>query len=121
MTLTRDPEREADPENPLGQPFYVRHIKRETNEEGMFRRLQEELSKMAQQYSISDEEINELFIQVCCNKKKLIEVLQGNDFTKWNELEDMALISDPNSPQFKYLLKQKGQEEINRRKRFLGL
>ena len=94
----RDPEREADPENPPGQPFYVRHIKRETNEEGMFRRLQEELSKMAQQYSISDEEINELFIQVCCNKKKLIEVLQGNDFTKWNELEDMALVSDPNTP-----------------------
>jgi len=121
VTLKRDPEREADPENPAGQPFYVRHIERETNEEGMFRRLQEELSKMAQQYSITDEDINDMFISVSCNKKKLIELLQGNDFTKWNELEDMALGMDTNSPQYKYLLKQKGQEEINRRKKFLGL
>ena len=76
---------------------------------------------MAQQYSITDEDINDMFISVSCNKKKLIELLQGNDFTKWNELEDMALGMDTNSPQYKYLLKQKGQDEINRRKKFLGL
>lgn len=47
ITLKRDAEKEADPENPAGMPFYERSVRRETNEEGMFRRLQQELLKIA--------------------------------------------------------------------------
>ncbi len=46
---------------------------------------------MAQEYGVNDEEINEMFIQVSCSKSKLIEYLKGESFTKWTELEDLAL------------------------------
>lgn len=39
ITLKRDAEREADPENPEGAPFYLRSVFRYQNEDGMFRRL----------------------------------------------------------------------------------
>lgn len=71
--------------------YYVRNVHRETNEEGMFRRLQAELSIMAQQYGVSDEEINDMFVEVSCSKTRLLEVLKGENFTKWSELEDIAL------------------------------
>lgn len=39
VTLTRDAQKEVDSENPNCFPFYTRSVRRETNEEGMFRRL----------------------------------------------------------------------------------
>jgi hypothetical protein len=99
----------------------VRSVKRFTNEEGMFERLRMDLQRIGQDYGVDEEIVNETFFQVSCNKSKLIEVLKGQNFTKWNELEDMALTMDPNSVQYKYLLKVKGTDEIIRRKKFLAL
>ena len=63
-----------------------------------------------------------MFFLVSCNKKKLIEMLQGSAFsTQWNELEDYALSMGTESGQYKYLLKAKGAEEMLRRKKFLGI
>jgi hypothetical protein len=50
VTLKRDAEREAEPENLEGAPFYVRSVSRFTNEEGTFRRLQMDLSRIAQEF-----------------------------------------------------------------------
>ena len=66
------------------------------------------------------EEINKTFIEVSCKKSKLIDVLKGQSFSKWTELEDMALEKGTESPEYTFLLKTKGPEEILRRKRFLG-
>jgi hypothetical protein len=77
ITLKRDAEREAEADHPQGMPYYVRHVRRENNEEAMFRRLQEELSQIAKEYDRTEETINEMFIEVCCSKTKLIEVLKG--------------------------------------------
>lgn len=94
---------------------------RENNEEGMFRRLQRELHEIAQQYGVSDEEVNKLYFTVSCSKGKLIECLQGKSFTKWNELEDLALRRGTESEEYGFLLKVKGAEEIVRRRKFLGI
>lgn len=61
-----------------------------------------------------------MFIEVSCSKSKLIEVLEGKSFSKWNGLEDLALLRGTESEEYRYLLKNKGYEEIVRRKRFLG-
>lgn len=86
----------------------------------MFRRLQNELLDIAKKYSVEDEEINKLFLEVSCSKAKLIEVLERKSFSKWNELEDLALSRGTESEEYKFLLRHKGYEEINRRRRFLG-
>jgi hypothetical protein len=51
----------------------------------------------------------------------LVEVLKGQKFSQWNELDDMALKMGTESPYYKLLLETKGVEEIARRKKFLGL
>jgi len=61
-----------------------------------------------------------LFIACCCSKTKLIEKLKGQTFTVWTELEDLALQRGTEGLEYKYLLKAKGYEEINRRRKFLG-
>ena len=39
--------------------------------------------------------------------------------TTWTELENMALKNDRNSKQYKHLVKTKGPEEMEKRKKFL--
>ncbi len=77
VTLKRDAEREAEPENPEGAPFYVRSVVRSQNEDGMFRRLQLDLQRIAQEFGVTEEEINEKFFAVNCSKTRLVEVLKG--------------------------------------------
>ena len=54
-------------------------------------RLFMDLEKIRQEYGVDEDEINDLFMEVSCSKSKLIEILKGQSFTKWTELEDMAL------------------------------
>ena len=76
---------------------------------------------ISQEYGVCLEEVHNTFVEVSCSKAKLIDVLKGQSFTKWNELEDMALEKGTESKEYTYLLKMKGPEEILRRKKFLGL
>jgi hypothetical protein len=91
------------------------------NEEGTFKRLKLELEEIGKQYGVCDDEVNQIFIEVMCSKSRLIEVLKGMSFQKWNELEDMALSRGTESDEYRYLLKSKGYEEIIRRRNFLAI
>jgi hypothetical protein len=57
--------------------YYRRTVTRHPNEEGMFKRLQNELSVIAQEYGVPEDEIHPVFIGVSCSKSKLMEVLKG--------------------------------------------
>lgn len=59
ITLNRDAEKEKEYEQ---VPFYTRTVNRCANEEGMFKRLQQELLVIGKQYGVQDEEINRMFI-----------------------------------------------------------
>lgn len=48
-------------------------------------------------------------------------MLKGQSFSKWNELEDLALQRGTEVAEYTYLLKVKGADEILRRKKFLGI
>ena len=76
---------------------------------------------MSKEYSFPIEEVHSMFIECSCSKAKLVELLKGSTFTKFNELEDLALKFGTESDAYKYLLKTKGYEEILRRKKFLGI
>lgn len=91
MTLKRDAEREAEPENLDGAPFYVRSVSRFNNEEGTFRRLQMDLQRIAQEFGQTEDDINDKFFKLNCSKSRLIEVLKGQKFSQWCEIDDYAL------------------------------
>lgn len=97
-----------------------RYVTRQEDVEAKFRRLYEELETLAKQYSKDIEEIYKLFEEVGCSKEQLKKLLQGHSYTRWSELEDMALQSnDPR--QVTYIIKTKGQEAVDARIVFLGI
>eukprot|EP00347_Sterkiella_histriomuscorum_P011097 403373765 len=118
ITLTQDAAKAIEFDVDV---FYERAVRRFPNEEGMFRRLQMELSEIGQRYGVGDLEVNKMFIEVSCCKAKLIEVLERQSFSKWSELEDLALRRGVDSEEYKYLMRQKGAEEVARRVKFLGI
>jgi len=97
-----------------------RYVTRQEDMEAKFRRLNEELESIARQYGREIDEIYTLFEEVGCSKDQLKKLLQGHSYMRWSELEDMALQSkDPR--QIAYIIKTKGQEEVDRRVTFLGI
>ena len=83
-------------------------------------RLSRELEEIAKEFGIDFDDVTEMYAEVNCSKPNLKKLLEGQSFVRWKELEDMALKSrDPQ--QMEYLLKTKGQEEIEKRRAFLGI
>lgn len=70
---------------------YKRVISRETNEEGRFKRLMNEIEQMANQYGVSLDYALETFEAVSCSKKHLKVALEKKQFTKWQPIEDIGL------------------------------
>lgn len=74
-----------------GNKGYTRSIDIENNEEGRFRRLSKELEEMAQQYGIEFDSIILIFQSVSCSKKHLRLALENKKYTRWSQLDDIAL------------------------------
>ena len=52
----------------------------------------------------------------------MIKLLEGkSNVTKWTTLEDLAIKNEPSSEPYQLVLADKGQEELDRRLRFLEL
>ena len=62
-----------------------------------------------------------MFSKVNSSINRLFEELKSKGFKRWNKLEDLAVEMGNQTNQYKYLLRVKGEEEIIRRKKFLGL
>ena len=67
------------------------------------------------------DEIYEIFQDVNCSKSELRRVLEGKRFSKWNPLEDLALLSERNSAHWDYITKTRTEEEIAARAAFLNV
>ena len=65
------------------------------------------------------EEALKIFESVSCCKKQLKLALEKNSYVSWSELDDLGL-KDVDSAEYKHLVKMKGLEEVERRKRFIG-
>lgn len=80
-----------------------------------------DLQRIAQEFGQTEDEVNDKFFKLNCSKSRLIEVLKGQKFSQWCEIEDYALKLDNEGPFYKVLLETKGAEDIARRRKFLGL
>lgn len=83
-------------------------------EEAYFALLAKQMLDLAARYKKDIEYIHDLYFNVSANQEKMIRYLEGCKQTKpWGHLEDLALQDDPESPSFKYVLNDRGQEEVN--------
>ena len=65
-------------------------------------------------------DISTIFMRVSGDVKRLQDVLDGKpEVIEWNYLEDLALQKSKDSAEYKCLLQTKGQEEIDKRLKFL--
>ena len=101
-------------------PPYKRTTTKETNEEGKYKRLIKEIEEMAHQYGIDLDKALEIFESVSCSKSHFKKVLEKQSFTTWTAIDDLGLKSI-DSPEYNHLVAQKGIEEVERRKLFLGI
>ena len=106
-------------EGQCGPKAYSRKITKEPNEEGKWQRLINEIEKIAQTYGVELEKALEVFQQVSCCKKQLKIALENEDYVMWTKQDDQA-IRNPDSLEYRLLLKTRGLAEIQRRKKFLG-
>ena len=51
-----------------------------------------------------------MFESVSCSKKHFKDLLEDKSYSQWNRLDDIALDMNPESAEFKHLLKQRGAE-----------
>ena len=80
-----------------------------------------DLQRIAQEFGQTEDDINDKFFKLNCSKSRLIEVLKGQKFSQWCEIDDYALRQYSEGPYYNLLLETKGAEDIARRKKFLGL
>ena len=91
------------------------------DEQKLFQSLHEQLLHLQKRYGKTTEQMSELFLRVCGDLNAVEAALQNrtNDYVEWNYLEDLALTKPFESTEFQWLLKQKGQAEIDKRRKFL--
>ena len=75
---------------------------------------------MSQQYGITFDRALEIFESVSCDKKQFRQVLENKSYTTWSALDDLGL-SNEDGPEYEHLVRTKGAEEVERRKKFLGI
>lgn len=87
-----------------------------------FSNLAYELEHLSKIYARDIDEIHMLFMEVSCDLGLLKKVLEGeasSNTLKWNELEDLAVQSEPGSVEYQFICNQKGRDEVRKRRIFL--
>jgi hypothetical protein len=70
---------------------------------------------------VNEDDVLEMWSSVSCSKKEFKLLLEKKSFTAWTDMEDKFLFSDPDGPEYKQLVKLKGTEEMERRRKFLNV
>lgn len=66
------------------------------------------------------DELMPKFESVSCSKAHLRKLLAKENLVTWSELEDKIIeMGHIESPEYQHLIKEKGEEEMERRKTFL--
>eukprot|EP01022_Parablepharisma_sp_SALTPOND_P034645 TRINITY_DN924_c0_g1_i1.p5 TRINITY_DN924_c0_g1~~TRINITY_DN924_c0_g1_i1.p5 ORF type:complete len:300 (+),score=68.74 TRINITY_DN924_c0_g1_i1:2618-3517(+) len=87
----------------------------------LYEKIDAKLNELSKKYNQPVEQLVANLSQVSGNFEDLEKYLEGKPVKLWNELEDMALRNPENMDMQNWLLKTKGTEAINKRKKFLGI
>lgn len=83
--------------------------------------LRESLQELRERHGKTEEEITDLFLMATGDILRLKNHLEGKKVIMWTYLEDLALNKGDDSDELKFLAKQKGMGEIEKRRRFLKI
>lgn len=83
--------------------------------------LNERLEDLGAEYKVSFSVLCNAFGQACGDISALERHLKGESVQMWNELEDLALAHPEDQQMYKCLVAAKGETEISKRRRYLGL
>ena len=89
------------------------------DEQKRFQSLHDSLQALKERYNKTTEQISELFVRVCGDLTCVEAALKGEKVDEWSYLEDLALSKPTDSSEFQWLLKSKGMEQIEKRRKFL--
>ena len=92
-----------------------------TGQEAYFALLAQDMLTLADKYKRDVDQLHKLFFQLCCDREKLINLLEGQKVDTWSILEDLAVKDDSNSDSFKHVKQAKGEPEVTRRRQFLEI
>lgn len=89
-------------------------------EVAFFALLAQDMLDLAEKYKRDVDEVHKLFFEVSCDRDKLVKLLDGQKgVAKWQLIEDLAVKDDPRSDTYQYVVSQKGQDEVEKRRKFL--
>ena len=77
------------------------------------------LKDLSTNYKISEKELNEVLKQVSGSLEDLEKLLKGEQVKVWTELEDIALSQPQDTIMYQCLVKNKGEEAIEKRRKYL--
>ena len=94
---------------------------KEKQKDEFFKMLSKELHYLARKYEKTMDDIHMLFMEVSCDLEELKKALSGESSNRWEFLEDLAIQNKNSQPELDHLTKTKGEQQINKRKKFLEL
>lgn len=77
------------------------------------------LKELSEKYAKSLDKVHELFVQLSGNLENVEKKLKGEDVVTWNSLEDFALMHPEDAKMYDYLIRTKGEQQMQARKVFL--
>lgn len=98
-----------------------------TGRDAYFALMAVRMLRISQKYGRNLKDLHEAFYSVSCDWDRLEEVLEAQrngrpvDVTQWGVLEDLALMDDCDSEQFRHVAADKGENEVDIRRQFLEL
>jgi len=98
-----------------------REINCATGEEAFFALLAHDMIALGEKYKKDVDEVHKMFFEVNCDRNALIKRLEGEQVTQWTVLEDLALQDKPENQSYLYVAREKGENEVEKRKRFLEI
>jgi len=88
-------------------------------EESMFNRMHASFSKLSEQYGKTEMEISQIFMSVSGDFERTKKVLEGEQVVQWSQMDDNALSMPTHTAEYKALLAEKGEAEIDIRLKFM--
>ena len=75
--------------------YEKREVSINTGEQAYFALLASDMLSLADKYKRNVEDIHAIFFEVNCDRDLLIKCLEGQNVSKWQPLEDLAIRNDP--------------------------
>ena len=90
-------------------------------DESLFKEINQQLEELCKEFGYCIDEIHTLWMEAWCDIEELKKVLKGEKNRQWNNLEDLALQSDPGSQEYELIKTFKAEDSIKKRKKFLEI